>query len=223
MKKAVGKALKISGLVLGILVLLAAAAALLAIFDKPLVRRVIRDRLNKTPGTTVRFDRLDYSLFPFRVSVEALEFARQDAFKKMDVSLARLDARGSFWKLVRGVKPALDAIEIDGLSFRLEQKAKSEEPFDLEALLVQATDTLAKARRVSLNNARLSLAMLGFGADLERLDLGLPHAHQLAEALGGVLALEEIGADEPIRGVAVPRIAQEGSQVQARLQASEVE
>ena len=173
MKKAVGKTLKILGIVVGALALLAAAAALLVIFDKPLVRRIIRDRLGKAPGTAVRFDRLDYSLFPFRVSVEGLGLVRDNAFQKMDVSLSRLEARGDLWKLMRGVKPALDSLEIDGVSFRLEQKARSEEPFDLEALLVQATDALAWARRVSLSNARLSLAMLAFGADLENLDLTL--------------------------------------------------
>jgi len=173
MKKAVGRTLKILGIAVGALALLAAAAALLIIFDKPLVRRIVRGQLGKAAGTTVRFDRLDYSLFPFRVSVEALDFAREDAFQKMGVSLSMLEARGSFWKLVRGVKPALDTLEIDGLSFRLEQKAKSEAPFDLEALLVQTTDALAWAKRVSISNTRLSLAMLAFGADLENFDITL--------------------------------------------------
>jgi hypothetical protein len=173
MQATVRKILKISGLAVGALALLAAAAALLVIFDKPLVRKIIRGQLGKGPGTTVRFDRLDYSLFPFRVSVEGLELVREDPFQKMGVSLSKLEARGGFWKLVRGVKPALDALEIDGLSLRLEQKARSEAPFDLEALLVQATDTLAYARHVSLTDARISLAMLAFGAELENLDLTL--------------------------------------------------
>jgi len=173
MKNAVGKALKIAGLAVGALSFLALAAALLVMFDKPLVRKIVRSRLNRTPGTTVRFDGLDYSLFPFRVSVEALEYAREDPYQKMGVSLAKLEARGGFWKLVRGIKPALDAIEIDGLSLRLEQKARSEEPFDLEALLVHAADALANARHVSLTGARLSVAMLAFNADLEGLDLTL--------------------------------------------------
>jgi len=173
MKNTVRKALKAFGLILGAAVLLAAAATLLVVFDKPLVRRIVRDRLNRAPGTTVRFGRLDYSLFPLRLSVEAFEFAREDPYQEMAVSLSKLEVRGGFWKLVRGVKPALDTVEIEGLSFRLEQKALSEEPFNLESLLTQATDALNYAGRVSLTGARLSLAMLAFGVDLDGLDITL--------------------------------------------------
>ena len=132
MKTALRKTLKISGIVLGAVVLLGLAAVLLVLFDKPLVRNIIQSRLSKGVGSTARLGRLDYSVFPFRVTIESLELGQEDAFQKLSVSVTRLEARGSFWKLVRGVKPALDAIEADGVSFRLEQKAVSEKPLDIE-------------------------------------------------------------------------------------------
>ncbi|HSA94434.1 MAG TPA: DUF748 domain-containing protein, partial [Acidobacteriota bacterium] len=169
----VRKIFKISGLVLGGLVILVAAAALLVVFDKPLVRKIVRGQLGKVPGTTVRYAKLDYSLFPLRISAEGLELVQETPFQKITLTLPRLEARGAVSKLVRGIKPALDSLAIDGVSFRLEQKAASEEPFDLEALLVQATDTLAWAKQISLTNARISISLLAFRADLENLDVTL--------------------------------------------------
>jgi len=173
MKKALKRTLKISGIALGALVLLAVAAALLVLFDKPLVRNIIQSRLGKGAGTTARLGRLDYSLFPLRIIVDTLELGQENAFQKMTLSLTRLEAKGEFWKLARGVKPAIDSVEADGVSFRLEQKAVSEEPLDLEAVLLQASDALAWARRISVTNARLSVALISRAADLENLDITL--------------------------------------------------
>jgi hypothetical protein len=167
MKEPVGKILKIVGIVVGAVAALAAAAALLVLFDKPLVRSIIRRQL----GPTARFARLDYSLFPFRVSVDGLELSREDRYQKVELSLSRLEAKGSLGKLIRGVKPALESLEVEGASFRLEQKAVSEEPFDAEALLLRASDTLAWAKQISLTGARLSMKLLARQASLENLDL----------------------------------------------------
>ncbi len=173
MKTSVRKALKISGVVVGAFVLLAAVAALLLVFDKPLVRKLVLRQLNRAEGTAARFARLDYSLFPFRVSVGSLELVREDAFQKLSVSLDGLEAEGTLWKLVRGVKPALATVTAEGLAFRLEQKAVSEEPFDAEAFLLQASDTLAWAKRVTLTNADLAFVLLAGETRLAGLDISL--------------------------------------------------
>jgi hypothetical protein len=173
MKKALRRTLKISGIILGALAGLLVAALLLVIFDKPLVRNFIQGRLARGEGATARIGRLDYTLFPLRVTVESLEFGREDAFEKMDVSVGRLEAAGSLWKLLRGVKPALDGIEADGLSFRLEQKAVSSEPLDIEALLLQAADALAWTKRAAVTNTRLSISLLEQGVEIGGLDLSL--------------------------------------------------
>jgi hypothetical protein len=190
MKKGLRKTLKISGSVVGALVLLAVAASLLVVFHKPLGRSLIRGQLTKLAGPAARFDRLDYSLFPFRITIEGLEIGREDAFQKLGVTVARLEASGELWKLVRGIKPALDAIGIDGLSLRLEQKAVSKEPFDVEVLLVQAADALAWAGRLSLKNSRLTFDFLPRQIDIANLDIVLT-----PEERGAVVAYSIGGAD----------------------------
>ncbi len=173
MKKALRRTLRIAGLVLGAIVLLVVAAALLVLFDKPLVRSIIQSRLNKAAGATARLGKLDYSVFPFRVTIDSLELGQEDAFQKLGISLGRVEAKGGFWRLVRGDKPALDTIEVRGLSFRLDQKAVSEEPLDIEKVLLQVSDTLAWARRIAVTDARLSFALLTGQTDVQNLDLTL--------------------------------------------------
>ncbi len=173
MKKALRGTLKIAGLVLGVIVLLVLAAVLLALFDKPLVRNIIQGRLNKAAGTTARLGRLDYSVFPFRITIDSLELGQEDAFQKLGISLGRVEAKGAFWKLVRGVKPAFETIETRGLSFRLEQKAVSEEPLDIEKALLQVADTLGWTKRIAVTDASLSFALLAGLVEVRNLDLTL--------------------------------------------------
>ncbi|MEN6561476.1 MAG: hypothetical protein ABFD52_11940 [Acidobacteriota bacterium] len=173
MKKALRKTLRISALVVGAIVLLFAAAVLLAVLDKPLVRNIVEKQLSKGAGSTAAFGRLDYSLFPFRISAEAVEISREDGFQKLTVGLARLEARGEFWKLVRGVKPALDSIEADGLTVRLDQRAASEAPVDIPKVLLRVSDTLGWARRISVSGTRLSFGLLAGRTEIEGLDLTL--------------------------------------------------
>ena len=173
MKKALRGTLKIAGLVLGVIVLLVLAAVLLALFDKPLVRNIIQGRLNKAAGMTARLGRLDYTIFPFRITIDSLELGHEDAFQKLGLSLGGLEAKGAFWKLVRGVKPAFETIEARGLSFRLQQKAVSEEPLDIEKVLLQVSDTLAWTKRIAVTDASLSFALLAGLVEVRNLDLTL--------------------------------------------------
>lgn len=173
MKPTLRKALRISGVALGAVLFLLVAAVLFVLLDKPFVRSFVEGRLAGGAGSTARLARLDYSLFPLRVSAGGLEIVREDAFQKMTVSLASLEAGGKLWRLVRGVRPAVDAIAVDGLVFRLEQKAASGEPLDVGAMLLQAADALGLARRISLTNARLEITLLALDAGLDGLDITL--------------------------------------------------
>jgi hypothetical protein len=181
MKKTLRKILRIGAVAAGLSILVLVAAALLFIFDKALVRNLLQSRLAKTTGLTVRIAKLDYSLFPLRLTVDALELGQENAFQKMSVSLAHLEAEGDFWKFVRGKKPALETIEADGLDFRLEQKAVSEEPLDIEAILLQASDTLAWAKRISVANARLSISRASRETSLGNFDISLTMAGVIGE------------------------------------------
>ena len=173
MKPRLKKAFKISGIVLGAVVVLLLAGVLLLVFDKPLVRTIILKQLNKGAGTTARLERIDYSIFPFRVTAQGLDLGQEDAFQKLGVSLSRFEARGSFWRLLRGEKPAFDVLEADGLRLRLEQKAVSEVPLDLEKTLLQVSDAFAWAKRIALKNGSLAAALLNGRAEIENLDLTL--------------------------------------------------
>ncbi len=181
MKKTLRKILRIGAIAAGFSVLVIVAAALFLIFDKPLVRNLLQSQLARRAGMTVRIGKLDYSLSPFRLTVDALELGQETAFQKLDVSLKRLEARGSFWKFVRGKNPAFEAIEADGVVFRLEQKAVSEEPLDIEAILLQASDTLAWAKRISIVNASLSLFLASRETSLENFDISLAAGNTFGE------------------------------------------
>jgi hypothetical protein len=181
MKKTLRKILRIGTIAAGLFVLVLVAAALLLIFDKPLVRNLLQSQLAKRAGMTVRIAKLDYSLFPFRLSVDALEIGQENAFQKLDVSLKHLEAGGDFWRLVRGRKPAFETIEADGVAFHLEQKAVSEEPLDVEALLLEASDTLAWAKRISISSADLTMAFSSQQASLGNLDISLTTGNNRGE------------------------------------------
>jgi len=173
LKPGIRKAFKIAGLGLGGLIVLVVAAALLLVFDKPLTRGLIRRQLGRSPGMAVRFAGLDYSLFPFRLTVEGLEASSEDRYQKLSARVARLEAKGDFWKLIRGVKPALETVEAKGVLFRYEEKAPSETPVDIEKLLLSVSDTLAWSRRIAVSEARLSLVLLSGPTEIRDLDLTL--------------------------------------------------
>lgn len=173
MKKALRKTLRISGIVVGALVLLAVAAGLLVVFDKPLIRNILEKQLGRGAGSTIKLGRLDYSLFPLRVSADAVEIGSEDRFQKLTISLNRLEAQGAFWKLVRGLKPALDTIEAKGVTVRLEQRAVSDQPLDIQKVLLQISDTLAWTKRISFTGARMTLGLTSGRVEIEDLDLTL--------------------------------------------------
>jgi hypothetical protein len=171
MKPGLKKTLKIAGIAVGAVLLLAVAAVLVALFDKPLVRGLLLKQLNKSAGSTARLGRLDYTIFPLRVTIDGLDLGQEDAFQKLGVSLPRLQAQGSFWRILRGRKPAFDVIEADGLSLRYEQKAVSEAPLDIEKVLLQVSDLLAWTRHLELKRAGLSIALLDSRAEVSDLEL----------------------------------------------------
>jgi len=173
MKKAFRKILRFGLVVAALLLVAVIAAVLLFFFDKPLVKNILLSQLGKRAGMTVHAGKLDYSLFPFRLTVEALELGLETDLQKLDLSLARLEAKGDFWKLVRGTKPAIETVEADGAVIRLEQKAFPEVPLDFESIFLQVSDTLALASRISIENARLIVSLPSLDARLENFDLSL--------------------------------------------------
>ena len=173
MRKALKKILRIGAVAAGILVLVLAGVILLVLVDKPLVRNIVRDQLAKRTGMTVGIGRLDYALFPLRVTADSLQISQENAYYTLTASVARLEAGGDARKLVRGQKPALETIRVDGLFVRVEEKAVSPEPLDLKALIAQAWDALAWTRHLAVTNARLSVALISQEAEVNDLAITL--------------------------------------------------
>ncbi len=173
MRRALRKVFKIGAVAAGCLVLIGVAVVLLALFDKPLIRNIVRGQIAKKTGMTVRIGKLDYSLSPLRVAADSLELGLEDAYQKISVSVARLEARGDARKVMNGRKPAFESVEVAGLVVRMEQKAVSPKPSDLRVLVGQASDALAWTRRLSVRNARLSALLISGEADVEDLEITL--------------------------------------------------
>jgi len=173
MKKALRKVLCFGLVIAALLIVAVITVVLLFFFDKPLVKNILLSQLAKRTGFTVHASRLDYSLSPFRLTVEELDLGLENDLQKWDVTLARLEAKGDFWKLVRGTKPALDTVEAEGVVIRLDQKAFPEVPLDLRAIMLQASDLLASVRRISIDNARLIVSLPSQSVSLENINISL--------------------------------------------------
>jgi len=171
MKKAFRKILRIGVVITSLLILAVLAAVLLVLFDKPLVRDILQAQLAKRAGITIHIGRLDYTLFPFRLTAQELELGRENDLQKLGLSCAWLEAKGDFWKIVRGQKPAIETIEAKGAVFRLEQKRPAEKPTDYEAIVSQTSAFLGWARRITAKESRLTVSLLSLEASLEDLDL----------------------------------------------------
>jgi hypothetical protein len=176
MKKTLKKAFRLTAAVFGALVLIAVAAFIILVFDKPLVGKILKSQLEKRTGMAVRIGRLDYSISPFRVAIDSLEFSREDAFEKLTATVEHFKGEGNFWKFVGSAKPAFDSIEIGNVTFRLEWKKSSEGPPDIEGLLRQAADALAWTKQVSAGDVNIFISFTGREMGLDIHDCSLTSA-----------------------------------------------
>ena len=178
MKRALRKILRI-GTILTLIVFIAVAAAVVLFFSaKPQVKGILEKQLAKRAGINVRAAKLDYSHFPFHLTAEDVKLGLEDDVQKVDLTLARLEARGDFWKLVRGRKPALDTIEASGAVLRFRQKAPPKGPVDYGAMVIKAADSLAWTRRVSITKAVLAASLIRLEASFEDVDISLAPAEE---------------------------------------------
>ncbi|MFO7733373.1 MAG: hypothetical protein R6X21_06945, partial [Candidatus Aminicenantes bacterium] len=173
MKKGLRRPLKIAGIILGALLLVVIVAGLLVLFHKPLVRNILQSQLAKRTGMTVRIGRLDYRLFPLRLTAGSLVLGQEDAFQRIDVTLARLEAEGHLSKLLRGERPAFGRVAADGFEVRYVEKAVNPEPVDYETIARQLADLLAQAETVELKNGRVTASLPAQALELEDVRIEL--------------------------------------------------
>ena len=173
MKKRLKKLLRIGGLAACGLILLLAAAALLFLLDKPLVKNVFQKYLAKKTGMAVQIGALDYDLFPLCIVISSLKATYETPVLTMDVLVNRVEARGVLGKLLNGDAPAFETADVDIADLRVEQKKNSGTPTDVGSIILQTADLLSYAQRVSIKCGRMGFSLPGQNFRLEKVDLGL--------------------------------------------------
>lgn len=159
MKKRLKKILRLGGLAAGSLILLLAAAGLLFLLDKPLVKSIAQKYLAKKSGIGIEIGALDYKLFPLRISISSLKATYETPVLTMDVLVNRIEARGALGILLNGDRPAFETADIDIADLRVNLKKVSETPIDFESIIHQTADLLSYAQHVSIKCGRMGFSL----------------------------------------------------------------
>jgi len=159
MKKRLKKILRLGGLAAGSLILLLAAAGLLFLLDKPLVKSIAQKYLAKKSGIGIEIGALKYKLFPLRISISSLKATYETPVLTMDVLVNRIEARGALGILLNGDRPAFETVDVDIADLRVNLKKVSETPIDFESIIHQTADLLSYAQHVSIKCGRMGLSL----------------------------------------------------------------
>jgi hypothetical protein len=173
MKKRLKKILRLGGLAAGSLILLLAAAGLLFLLDKPLVKSIAQKYLAKKSGIGIEIGALDYKLFPLRISISSLKATYETPVLTMDVLVNRIEARGALGNLLNGDRPAFETVDVDMAHLHINQKNNSGTPTDFGSIILQTADLLSYTQRVSIKCGRMGFSLPGQNFRLEEVDLGL--------------------------------------------------
>jgi hypothetical protein len=165
--------MKVCALAAGGVVLLLAAAVTLILVDKPLVKSFAQKYVSRKAGMALSVGRLDYSLFPLRI--QALSVRASYATKIYSISIAanRVEARGDIKKLLRGERPAFDAVATDIAELRFDQRIVSPEPIDFQSLIADASNLLGYAKRLEVRCGRLLVLLPAQDLRLDGLGLAV--------------------------------------------------
>ena len=173
MRKGLKKLLRIGGLAACGLILLLAAAVLLFLLDKPLVKDVFQKYLAKKTGMAVQIGALDYDLFPLRIVISSLKATYETPILTINVLVNRVEARGALKKLLNGDAPAFETADVDIADLRVNQKKNSGPPTDFGTIILQTSDLLSYTQRVSIKCGRMGFSLPAQNFRLEEVDLGL--------------------------------------------------
>ncbi|MBN2408408.1 MAG: hypothetical protein JXE07_01620 [Candidatus Aminicenantes bacterium] len=176
MRKSLKRVLKFGGLALGSIVILLAVAALLVLFDKPLVKRVAQSYIAKKAGFPIQIGKLDYEFFPLRVMVSDVRTTYRSPIFTTDVAVSRIEAAGNLRKLLKGIKPAFEKVDVDIAELRFDQEKISPVPIDFRGILQQTSSILAYTRQASIACGRLTIALPGQSFAFDNLTLALSEA-----------------------------------------------
>jgi len=159
MKKRLKKILRLGGLAAGSLILLLAAAGLLFLLDKPLVKSIAQKYLAKKSGIGIEIGALEYKLFPLRISISSLKATYETPVLTMDVLVNRIEARGAPGILLNRDRPAFETVDVNIADLRVNLKKVSETPIDFESIIHQTADLLSYAQHVSIKCGRMGFSL----------------------------------------------------------------
>ncbi len=160
MKRGLKRFLKACAFIAGGVVLLIAAAVILVVYDKPLIKKTAQKFVFNKTGITMTIGRLDYRLFPLNVEASSVKLSYATPVFSIEVDAPRVGLRGDFKKLLKGKMPALDSAEAEIAEILVSQAKKSPEPIDFQRLVLQLADTLNYSRRISLRCGRMVVLLL---------------------------------------------------------------
>ncbi|MGB7295920.1 MAG: hypothetical protein WBC70_10060 [Candidatus Aminicenantales bacterium] len=207
MRKMLKRALKIGGIFFGSVVVLIAVAALLVLFNKSLVKRVAQSYIAKKAGFPIQIGKLDYEFFPLRVMVSDVRTTYRSPIFTTDVAVSRLEAAGNLRKLLKGIKPAFEKVDVDIAELRFNQEKISPIPIDFRGIFEQTPGILAYAKKASITCGRLTIAVPGQSYAFDDLSLALSesaaeNAYDLRLASDKIMArldVRNISSESPLR------------------------
>jgi hypothetical protein len=194
-KRILKKILRISGLVVGVSLLLVVAAVLLFLFDKPLVKNISQNYFIKKTGMAIQIGKLDYTLFPLRIVLSSVQVSKETPIYNVSVLVNRFEARGELKKLLNRTKPVFETAEVDIAELRLNLKKKSEEPIDFGNAILQTADILGYVQRMAIKSGRFVCSLPSQTIQLEKVSLGLSQS-AAESAFDLLLDCENAGASQ---------------------------
>lgn len=151
-KKKIKKILIILGSVLLFILLLAAIASLLFIYDKPLVKGIVEKQFEKRTGIHIVIGSLDYELFPLRIEAGAIEFTTLMDETEIDVFIEKLVLEGDFHRIRKKTKPYFDSVEAEGVRIISNIKG-ARKKIAIEDILRGLGSGMSYVRKIGLQNS----------------------------------------------------------------------
>lgn len=159
MKTGLKKLLKVCAVLAGGIVLVAAAAVMVVLLDKPLVKKAALRYLGKKTGITLTVGRLDYRLFPLSIEASSVKASYATPIYSLEVAARGIALKGDIMKLIRGEMPALETADAEITEIRVNQAKISPEPIDFQSVFVQLARIFNASRRLSLRCGRLVILL----------------------------------------------------------------
>lgn len=176
MKKSLKTIFRISGWMLLSAALLAGAALLLFLFDKPLVKNIALKYAARKTGFAIQAGNLDYSIFPLSINIRSLKISQDTPIQNLDILAEKIEAKGDVRKILKGKPPFFETIHLEGGDIRYHLKKFPEVKVDYRKAIGLAARVLESTEKAALKRINAGLDLPGQAFRLEKADLDLARA-----------------------------------------------